>query len=99
MNTPGSARLGSCQVSTVVEHPRHATRAQQALNATDRQTHRRWIMTMVSQRKLNLDPALWSLEFVQTHVKWVEFPNPPQIHQEAIHLILKQENAGMIWCE
>lgn len=28
VNTPGSARLGSCQVRTVVEHPRHATGAQ-----------------------------------------------------------------------
>lgn len=28
VNTPGSSHLGSCQVRTVVEHPRHATGAQ-----------------------------------------------------------------------
>lgn len=34
MNTLGSAHLGSCQVNTVVEHPRHATGSQQEFHRT-----------------------------------------------------------------
>ena len=48
MNTPGSARLGSCQVSTVVEHPRHATGARQAFGSyrhTERVDENGWGMT------------------------------------------------------
>lgn len=58
MNTPGSARLGSCQVSTVVEDPRDATRA----NALEGCTHTH-TQKVENEERLGIggDGALWGL--------------------------------------